>query len=320
MKDSRFNIVMRMMVVALMFAMCSPVMAASQKVAAKAKADLVDTAVKAGSFKTLVAAVKAADLVKTLKGAGPFTVFAPTDKAFAALPKGTLEKLLKPENKGMLTQILMYHVVPGKVTAAKVVKLKNAKTANGQQVDIKVSKGTVKVDQAKVTAADIHCSNGVIHVIDRVILPSSYDIVATASKAGSFKTLIAAVKAAGLEKTLRGKGPFTVFAPTDAAFAKLPAGTVESLLKPENKAQLIAVLKYHVVPSRVFSGDALKAGSAKTAQGSAIRVKPTKKSVYINQAQLLKADIDAANGVIHVIDAVLLPPKPQSKASCEEEK
>ena len=133
--------------------------------------DIVDTAVGAGSFNTLVAAVKAADLVDTLKGKGPFTVFAPTDAAFAKLPGGTLDDLLKPENKEKLKGILTYHVVPGKVMAADVVKLKTAKTVQGQELTIKVSGETVMVDNAKVTKTDIACSNGVIHVIDTVVLP-----------------------------------------------------------------------------------------------------------------------------------------------------
>lgn len=135
------------------------------------KKDIVDTAVGAGSFTTLVAAIKAADLVDTLKGKGPFTVFAPTDEAFAKLPAGTLDDLLKPENKAKLQAILTYHVVPGKVMAADVVKLKKAKTAQGQELAIKVADGKVTVDNANVVKTDIACSNGVIHVIDTVVLP-----------------------------------------------------------------------------------------------------------------------------------------------------
>jgi uncharacterized surface protein with fasciclin (FAS1) repeats len=133
--------------------------------------DIVDTAVASDDFKTLVAAVKAAGLVETLKGEGPFTVFAPTDAAFAALPEGTLDDLLKPESKDKLTAILTYHVVPGKVMAADVITLKSAKTVQGDEVAITVDGDKVKVDGANVTTTDIDCSNGVIHVIDAVILP-----------------------------------------------------------------------------------------------------------------------------------------------------
>ena len=133
--------------------------------------DIVDTAVSAGQFKTLASALDAAGLVETLKGDGPFTVFAPTDEAFAKLPAGTLENLLKPENKDQLVAILTYHVVPGKVKAADVVKLNEAKTVNGKMVNIKVKGDTAMVNDAKVTKADIAASNGVIHVIDTVILP-----------------------------------------------------------------------------------------------------------------------------------------------------
>ena len=133
--------------------------------------DIVDTAVSSGQFKTLAAALGAAGLVETLKGPGPFTVFAPTDDAFAKLPAGTVEELLKPENKGKLTSILTYHVVAGKVMAADVVKLSDAKTVNGMMVKVKVSGDTVMINDAKVAAADIMASNGVIHVIDSVLLP-----------------------------------------------------------------------------------------------------------------------------------------------------
>ncbi len=143
--------------------------AQAEKKAAPSK-DIVDTAVGAGDFGTLVAAVKAAGLVETLKGDGPFTVFAPTDAAFKKLGS-TVQDLLKPENKEKLTAILTYHVVAGRVPAKKVVKLSEAKTVQGSSVSIKVVDGTVMVDEAKVVKADIRCSNGIIHVIDTVITP-----------------------------------------------------------------------------------------------------------------------------------------------------
>jgi uncharacterized surface protein with fasciclin (FAS1) repeats len=133
--------------------------------------DIVDTAVAAGQFKTLAAALGAAGLVDTLKGPGPFTVFAPTDEAFAKLPAGTVESLLKPENKDKLVSILTYHVVPGRVMASDVVKLKKAKTVQGQAATVKVVGSEVRIDNAKVVKTDIAASNGVIHVIDSVILP-----------------------------------------------------------------------------------------------------------------------------------------------------
>jgi len=134
-------------------------------------ADIVDTAVAAGSFKTLVAAVTAAGLVETLKGEGPFTVFAPTDEAFAKLPEGTVEDLLKPQSKSTLQSILTYHVVPGRVMAGDVVKLQSAKTVQGSEVAIRVHQDAVLIDDATVIKADILTSNGVIHVLDTVILP-----------------------------------------------------------------------------------------------------------------------------------------------------
>ena len=302
--------------------------------AAPAAKDIVDTAVGAGSFNTLAAALTAAGLVETLKGAGPFTVFAPTDEAFAKVDKATLEALLKPENKEALTKILTYHVVAGKVIAADVTKLTSAKTVEGSDVAIKVDGSIVMVGAAKVTAVDIAASNGVIHVIDSVLIPASVDvaklmagsmemtktemmtdttamskdIIDTAVAAGSFKTLAAALTAAGLIDTLKGAGPFTVFAPTDEAFAKLPAGIVEDLLKPENKDKLVAILTYHVVAGKVMAADVVKLTSAKTVQGSEVTIKVDGSTVMVNDAKVTSTDIAASNGVIHIIDTVIMPP------------
>lgn len=159
-------------VVAIALGCVASVRAADKCAASGAKAkDIVDTAVAAGSFKTLAAALNAGGLVETLKGEGPFTVFAPTDEAFAKLPEGTLQELLKPENKDKLVGILTYHVVPGKVMAADVVKLSKAKTVQGGEVSIAVADGKVSVDSASVVKTDIRAANGVIHVIDAVLLP-----------------------------------------------------------------------------------------------------------------------------------------------------
>ena len=281
---------------------------AQEKTTAKAGVGtILDVAEGAGSFKTLVAAIKAADLTATLAGDGPFTVFAPSDEAFAKLPAGTLEMLLKPENKAKLAAILTYHVVPGRVMAADI-KSGGVATANGQRVDVKVEKGAVTADGAKVVKADIGAANGVIHVIDKVILPSDKNIVQTAVADGRFKTLATLLEKAGLVDALSGKDAFTVFAPTDEAFAKLPKETVESLLKPENKDQLVAILKFHVIPGRAFS-DAVVAADWKgaTLQGGKLTSKVAEKKATVNGAAILVTDVDASNGVIHAIDTVLLP-------------
>lgn len=146
--------------------------------------DIVDTAAKAGTFNTLLAAAKAAGLVDALKGDGPLTVFAPTDEAFAALPEGTVESLLKPENKEQLKQVLLYHVVSGKVMAEQAVKLESAPTLAGVDLTLMVKDGTLMIDNASVVAADVMASNGVIHVIDAVLIPAA-DGGKTATKAAS---------------------------------------------------------------------------------------------------------------------------------------
>jgi transforming growth factor-beta-induced protein len=277
--------------------------------------DIVDTAIADGRFTTLVAALQAAELVDALKAEGPFTVFAPTDDAFAALPEGTLDSLLLPENKQALTDILLYHVVEGKVMAADVTGLKSATTLLGKDVAVKVDMGNVYINDAKVIITDIETSNGVIHVVDAVILPpteeaASSTIVDIAVADGRFTTLVAAVTAADLVEALSGEGPFTVFAPTDDAFAALPEGTLDSLLLPENKQQLIDILLYHVVSGKVMAADVVTLPSATTVLGKDVTITVKDGKVFLNDTvEVIITDIEASNGVIHVIDAVLLPPQ-----------
>lgn len=269
----------------------------------EAKKDIVDMAIGAGSFETLVTAVKAAGLVEALKGEGPFTVFAPTDEAFAKLPEGTVAALLK--DKEQLAKILTYHVVPQSLPAKKVMATAATGTLSGESVLFSANEDGVFVDNAKVIKADIKTSNGIIHVIDSVILPK--DVVDRAAGLDQFSTLVAAVKAAGLVETLKGDGPFTVMAPTNDAFAKLPKGTVATLLKPENKAKLTAILTYHVIPGKAMAKDVVTLDSAKTVQGQEAKIKVSNGHVYIDNAKVVVTDIVCTNGVIHVIDSVILP-------------
>ena len=274
--------------------------------------DTIDTAEGAGAFTTLLAALDAAGLTDTLRGDGPFTVFAPTDDAFAALPDGLVAALL--EDIPTLRQVLLYHVVAGDVRSGAVVGLDEAPSIQGEMIDISVNRGSVYVNQAQVVDVDIDTSNGVIHVIDQVIVPPSIDvarlimpdIVDTAVADGRFSTLVAAIQAAGLEETLRGNGPFTVFAPTDAAFAKLPAGTVQSLLA--DIPTLTDILLYHVVSGDVMASDVVGLSSAATVQGQPVAVSVSDGMVYINDAQVIITDVKASNGIIHVIDSVIIPP------------
>ncbi|MGD8320884.1 MAG: fasciclin domain-containing protein [Gemmatimonadota bacterium] len=266
---------------------------------------LVEVAAQAGSFNTLLTALDAADLTATLEGEGPFTVFAPSDEAFARIPADALNALLA--DKDLLTQVLTYHVVPGRVTASEVVNLSSAPTVNGKPLAISVQDGTVKVDGANVVATDIEASNGVIHVIDDVLAPQPIlDLVQTAQKAGSFETLLAALDATGLTETLKGAGPFTVFAPTDEAFAALPAGTLEALLA--DPATLASILTYHVVAGEVTAQQVVGLDSAETVNGAAVSISVENGMVMIDDATVVAADVFATNGVIHVIDKVILPP------------
>jgi uncharacterized surface protein with fasciclin (FAS1) repeats len=269
--------------------------------------NIVETAVAAGQFSTLASLLQQTGLASTLATGGPFTVFAPTDAAFAKVPKATLDALAADPAK--LREVLLYHVVSGSVPASQVVGLSSAKTLSGADVSIRVSGGTVFVNTARVTTTDIRASNGIIHVVDEVLIPPAapqeQDIVQTAVAAGQFKTLASLLKRAGLVKTLQGKGPFTVFAPTDAAFAKVPKATLKALAK--NKAQLRSVLLYHVAKGKLTADRVSKLRSARTLNGKSVSIRVSGNRVLVGGARVTTADVGATNGVIHVINKVLIP-------------
>ncbi|OGO17326.1 MAG: beta-Ig-H3/fasciclin [Chloroflexi bacterium RBG_16_48_8] len=242
-------------------------------------------------------------MVDALKGEGPLTVFSPTDEAFAALPEGTLDALLA--DIPTLTDILLYHVVEGKVMAADVLELSQVQTLQGQYIDIRVEDGKVYIDGAEILIADIETSNGVIHVIDAVILPESRDIVDIAVEDGRSENLVAAVQAAGLVEALKGEGPLTVFAPTDDPFAALPEGTVVALLN--DIPTLTNILLYHVAEGKFMAADVVELNEVETLLGESLSVSVDMDKVMIGDAQVIITDIEASNGVIHVIDAVLIP-------------
>lgn len=266
--------------------------------------DIVEVATT--NAKTLSVAVNAAGLAQTLKGKGPFTVFAPTDAAFAAI-QSDVDMLLKPENKSQLAKLLTCHVVNGEIKAADLKDGQILTTLDGSQLLVTVSNGTVMVGDATVTAKDVKASNGIIHMINKVILPAKpkeKDIVEIATE--SAKTLAAAVTAAGLVETLQSDGPFTVFAPTDAAFADIQK-EVDNLLMPENKAKLSNVLTYHVVAGKIMAADLQDGQELTTVQGGKLKVSIKDGKVMINGANVVAADVSASNGVIHVIDKVFIP-------------
>ncbi len=290
-----------LVIVALVLAACAP----DATPEALQPQTIVDVAVADGRFTTLVAALQAANLVETLSGVGPFTVFAPTDDAFAKLPAGTVDALLA--DIPALTDILLYHVVPGELLADDVVLLDKAETLLGENVMIKVQDGNVFINDSLVVITNIVADNGVIHVIDTVLqtpgkLGTLFDV---AVADGRFTTLVTAVQQAGLVEDVSGEGPFTVFAPTDDALAKLPAGTIDALLA--DIPALIDLLLYHAVPGEVLAEQVVTLNSAKTLNEKFVEIQVIDGNVFVNDARVIATDIMADNGVIHVIDTVLLP-------------
>lgn len=266
---------------------------------------IVDVASADPDFSTLVAAVVAAELDDDLSGTGPFTVFAPTNDAFNALPDGVVSYLLTDAGKPALIEVLLYHVVAGEYEAADLSDGDTLTTLQGGTLDVQID-GTVMINDATVTTADISADNGVIHEIDTVLVPI-LDIVDTAIFAGSFDTLVTALQLTGLDGALKVSGPFTVFAPTDDAFAALDPDTLAFLL--DNLGKLAEILQYHVVSGEYMSGDVVAAGTLETLQGSDLCVM-TNGGVWIDGAEIVVVDIECSNGVIHVIDAVMIPPPP----------
>lgn len=311
---------------------------AAVAVATEPSKNIVELAQSVDDLSTLVTAVVAADLVDTLSSPGPFTVFAPTNAGFGALPAGTLDTLLAPENKGQLVDILTFHVVPKKLFAKDFLSGSTTLTSveggplyvqsNGLIVRVLDDLRFDPADKPKyVRSADNEATNGVVHVIDGVLLPRAArptpaptlpNIVELAQSVDDLSTLVTAVVAADLVDTLSATGPFTVFAPINDGFSALPAGTLDTLLKPENKGQLVDILTWHVVPDQVLSTDlpeqALK--FLKTVQGSTLSTFKDSKGVRVKLStgavsdfkRVTAADNLASNGVVHLIDGVILAP------------
>jgi uncharacterized surface protein with fasciclin (FAS1) repeats len=269
-------------------------------------ATVVDVIVNSDVHNTLEAAVVAAGLADDLSGDGPFTVFAPTDAAFDALPAGTVDALLQ-DPTGDLARILLYHVLSGEVLSTDLSDGQAATTLLGQGIEVSINNDGVFINDAQVTVTDIRTFNGVVHVIDAVLLPPANTVVDVIVNSDVHTTLEAAVIAAELDDDLSGDGPFTVFAPTDAAFDALPAGTVDALLQ-DPTGDLARILLYHVLSGEVLSTDLSDGQAATTLLGQGIEVSINNDGVFINDAQVTVTDIRTFNGVVHVIDAVLLPP------------
>ncbi len=290
---------MTMLVIASL--MASPIVVADDT------QDIPTNAQNTGMHDSLVAALSHAGLVSALQADGPFTVFAPTDDAFAAAGID-LSTFDTDEENATLSDILLYHVVSGSVAASDVTDGMSAEALNGDDLSFTVSDGSVMVNDATVTTADVMASNGIIHVIDKVLMPPAdlADIPTVAQGTGIHTSLVAAVVQAELLTTLQGDGPFTVFAPTDDAFAA--AGIdLAALDTVEGKAALTDILLYHVVSGAVPSSAVTDGMSATAVNGDDLSF-TVGEGVMVNDASVVLADVPASNGVIHVIDKVLMPP------------
>lgn len=274
--------------------------------------DLVDLAQSDHRLTTLVAAVKAADLVETLQGDGPFTLLAPTNEAFAKLGDQAVANLLKPENKGQLVAVLTNHVIAGKLDYDEIGARSSLTFLSGQRASVREEDNRFFLGDTGFGAINILATNGYAHTIDEVLLPVTDDVVDLARGAGSFQTLLAAVETAGLAEALMGPGPFTVLAPTDEAFAALGKDTIASLLEPAQRDLLTRILKYHVIPGRVFADQTL-AGRATTLAGADVEFAIQGGRLVVGDARFVANDLQASNGVVHVIDAVLMPPAPRGR-------
>jgi uncharacterized surface protein with fasciclin (FAS1) repeats len=270
--------------------------------------DIATTAMSTGIHSSLVGALSVSNLVSTLQGDGPFTVFAPTDQAFAdaGIDLSTFDT---DEEIAVLTDILLYHVYSGAVNAAGVTDGLTVAMVNGDDASFTVTDGTVMIGDATVVLADVPASNGVIHVIDKVLMPPAdlVDIAAVAMSTGVHDSLVAALVKADLVSTLQGTGPFTVFAPTDQAFTD--AGIdLDAFTTDEEIAALADILLYHVYSGAVHAADVTDGLTVAMVNGDDATFTVTDGTVMIGDATVTAADVMASNGVIHVIDKVLMPP------------
>lgn len=274
--------------------------------------DIIDVATNIEEFSILVSALQKAELVEALQGEGPFTVFAPTDEAFANLLAEldiSAEDLL---NHPQLGEVLLYHVVSGKVMSTDLSDGMTATTLQGESLNIDLMDG-VKINMSNVTTADVEATNGVIHVIDKVLVPESFvlnpvenDIVDIALGNDDFSMLVSLLQKADLVSTLQGEGPFTVFAPTNQAFEDLLQALDITASELMEQPDLSKVLLYHVISGKIMSTDLTAGMKAATVNGNEITV-DLSNGVMINDSKVISADIEATNGVVHVIDAVLVP-------------
>ncbi len=270
--------------------------------------NLLEVAQDQSELTTFVAAVQAADLDDELADGGPFTVFAPNNAAFGALPAGALDDLLLPENQDTLVAVLQNHIVEGTLLAANLQDGQVLQTLGGDPLVVSIENGTVFVGGARVVTPNLLAVNGVIHIIDEVLLPPE-NVVVTAAEIDELDTLVVAVDAADLDEQLATADPITVFAPNNAAFQNLPVGELARLLLPANRDELAALLQGHVVADELFASELSDGQVLTTLSGTKLVVEVTNGTVTVGGAQVVRADIVASNGVIHIIDEVLLPPQ-----------
>lgn len=285
------------------------------------KPDIATLAGQADSLTMLLTLVEKAGLTDALRAEGPITVFAPTDRAMGKINAQLYESLLQPSNRDTLRKVLLGHVAKGRLTAREAIQAGSVKTLAGTYLYLHRSpRGEPMANDAIIAKADLHASNGVVHVVDTVLVPKP-DLIETARADGNFKTFLAAVKAAGLSETLRTAGPLTILAPTDEAFAELGKDTLGELLKPENKARLVEILSFHVVPGWKHTYDKQGMDYLPTLQGGFIPIYSPSAAhwkVRLGGASIERMNVDASNGVLHAIDRVLMPKPSIARLAAED--
>ncbi|MEO0660179.1 MAG: fasciclin domain-containing protein [Planctomycetota bacterium] len=260
---------------------------------------------------TLARLLAEADLLEPLGEKGATTLFAPTDAAFQKLERerrGALRELSKKENRARLVRLLSQHVVDGKLAAADVAKLKHATTLSGQRIDVTVERGRgLRVDGAKLERADVVCANGVLHVVDTLLVPEQRGLVGTLRATGKHGVFLSLVEAAGLTDVLEDEGPFTLFAPTDVAFAAMPEGTVDRLRQPGSRAVVASLVRNHMLAGRVYADQAAELEKVRTLAERDLPIEFDERRALVKGVRVVRTDGEAANGVAHVIDTLLLP-------------
>jgi uncharacterized surface protein with fasciclin (FAS1) repeats len=272
----------------------------------KPRKSIVEALRSSKGLRSFAKLVDAAGMATVLEAEGPFTVLVPTEAAFANLGEGAFDRLVEQQDRDRLRTIVSNHILRGGLGAADLADRSGVRSLADRRLAVEHKFGVLTVGRAAIKAANIPATNGIIHTISGVLQPVESDLMTVAGKVGPYATLIELIESAGLRDSLAGKGPYSLFAPTNRAFERLPAGTLDRLRDPAHRKELIELLRRHIVPGRIYAEDALRAGRLTNLNGEVLSFRLMDGRETLAGAHVYETNVDAGNGVLHAIDRVLV--------------